>query len=55
MRKLIHVTLFCSHDDTGYLVKYIDPVLGLDTNSFSSPRTELNLIHPRASSPHIGI
>ena len=24
------IALFCSHDNTGYLVKYIDPVLGLD-------------------------
>jgi hypothetical protein len=23
-----HFALFCSHDNTGYLVKYIDPVLG---------------------------
>ena len=31
MRKLAnHVTLFWSHDDTGYLVKSTDPVLGLD-------------------------
>ena len=27
-----HVTLFRPHDDTGYLVKYTDPVLGLDQN-----------------------
>ncbi len=28
-----HVTLFWSHDDTaGYLVKYTDPVLGMDQN-----------------------
>ena len=27
-----HIDLFCSHDNTGYLVKYIDPVLGLDQN-----------------------
>ena len=33
MRKLAnHIALFCSHDNTGYLVKYIDPVLGLDQN-----------------------
>jgi hypothetical protein len=23
-----HIALFCSYDNTGYLVKYIDPVLG---------------------------
>jgi hypothetical protein len=28
-----HIALFCSHDNTGYLVKYIDPVLGLDQNN----------------------
>jgi hypothetical protein len=22
-----HIALFCSHDNTGYLMKYIDPVL----------------------------
>jgi hypothetical protein len=22
-----HIALFCSHDNTGYLVKYIDPVI----------------------------
>jgi hypothetical protein len=27
-----HIALFCSQDNTGYLVKYIDPVLGLDQN-----------------------
>jgi hypothetical protein len=27
-----HIALFCSHDNTGYLVKYIDPILGLDQN-----------------------
>ena len=27
-----HVSLFSSHDDTGYLMKYVDPVLGLDQN-----------------------
>jgi hypothetical protein len=27
-----HIALFCSHDNTGYLVKFIDPVLGLDQN-----------------------
>jgi hypothetical protein len=32
-----HIALFCSHDNTGYLVKYIDPVkinsvLELDQN-----------------------
>ncbi len=33
MRKLTnHITLFWSHDDTGYLVKYTDPVLGLVQN-----------------------
>ena len=21
-----HIALFCSHDNTGYLMKYIDPV-----------------------------
>ena len=26
------IALFCSHDNTGYLMKYIDPVLGLDQN-----------------------
>ena len=25
-----HIALFGSHDNTGYLMKYIDPVLGLD-------------------------
>jgi hypothetical protein len=25
-----HIALFYPHDDTGYLMKYIDPVLGLD-------------------------
>ena len=31
MRKLAnHVTLFWPHDAEGHLVKYIDPVLGLD-------------------------
>jgi hypothetical protein len=31
MSKLVnHIALFCSHDNTGYLMKYIDPVLGLD-------------------------
>jgi hypothetical protein len=27
-----HITLFCSHDKTGNLVKYIDLILGLDQN-----------------------
>jgi hypothetical protein len=27
-----HIALFCSHDDIGYLVKNIDPVLGLHTD-----------------------
>jgi ornithine carbamoyltransferase len=27
-----HIALFCSHDNTGYLMKYIDPVVGLDQN-----------------------
>ena len=27
-----HIALFCSHDNTGYQMKYIDPVLGLDQN-----------------------
>ena len=47
---IIHeeLALFWSHDDTGYLVKYFDPVPGLDQNYFkskdwikiiSSPRT----------------
>jgi hypothetical protein len=29
-----HIALFCLHDNTGYLVKYTDPVLalGLDQN-----------------------
>jgi hypothetical protein len=43
-----HVDLFCSHDNTGYLMKHIDTVLymtgsklnnsvpGLDQNSFTS-------------------
>jgi hypothetical protein len=30
-----HIALFCAHDNTGYLMKYIDPVLGLD-----QPRTQ---------------
>ena len=31
-----HVSLFSSHDDIGYLTKYVDPVQGLDiiNNSF---------------------
>jgi hypothetical protein len=33
-----HIALFCSRDNTGYLVMYIDPVLGLDQNE-SSPWT----------------
>jgi hypothetical protein len=37
MSKLANpIALFCSHDNTGYLVKYIDPVLGLDKNQFTS-------------------
>ncbi len=33
MKKLAnHDTLFWSHDDTGYLLEYTDPVLGLDQN-----------------------
>jgi hypothetical protein len=33
MTKLANlIALFCSHDNTGYLVKYIDPALGLDQN-----------------------
>ena len=29
MSKLANrIALFCSHDNTGYLLKYIDPVLG---------------------------
>jgi hypothetical protein len=44
-----HITLFCSHDNTGYLVKYIDPVLGLDQNYFS-PWTGSKLIHLTLSS-----
>jgi hypothetical protein len=39
-----HITLFCSHDNTGYLMKYIDPVLVLDQNYFS-PWTGPKLIH----------
>ena len=31
-----HTALFYSHDNTGYLIKYIDPVLGLDQNELSS-------------------
>ena len=31
-----HVSLFSSHDDTGYLAKYVDPVLGLDQNYIQS-------------------
>ena len=27
-----HIALFCSHDNTGYLVNYIDQDLGLDQN-----------------------
>jgi hypothetical protein len=27
-----HIALFRSHDNTGYLMKYIEPVLGLDQN-----------------------
>jgi hypothetical protein len=25
-----HIALSCLHDNAGYMVKYIDPVLGLD-------------------------
>ena len=32
-----HITLFCSHDATEYLhVRYIDSILGLDQNEFTS-------------------
>ena len=45
MNKLAnHIALFCSHDNTGYLVKYIDPILGLDQNLLS-PWTGSKLIH----------
>jgi hypothetical protein len=27
-----HTALLCSHYNTGYLVKHIDPVVGLDQN-----------------------
>jgi hypothetical protein len=27
-----HIALFCPHDNTGHLVEFIDPVLGLDEN-----------------------
>ena len=33
MRKLAkQIAFFWSHDDTGYLVNYFHPVLGLDQN-----------------------
>jgi hypothetical protein len=33
MSKLANrIALFCSHDNSGYLVKYIDPLLRLDQN-----------------------
>jgi hypothetical protein len=44
-----HIALFCSHDNTAYLVKYIDSVPGLDQNWFS-PWTGSKLIHLRLSS-----
>jgi hypothetical protein len=44
-----HIVLFCSHDNTEYLVKYIDPVLGLGRNLFS-PWTGSKLIHLTLSS-----
>jgi hypothetical protein len=44
-----HIALFCSHDNTGYLVKYIDPGLGLDLNYFS-PWTGSKLVHLTLSS-----
>ena len=31
-----HIALFCSHGNTGYLMKYIDSVLGLDQNELST-------------------
>ena len=31
-----HVSLFASHDDTGYLTKYADPVLGLGSKLIQS-------------------
>ena len=34
-----HASLFCSHGDTGHLMKYIDPLLELDKNGFSCLRT----------------
>jgi hypothetical protein len=30
-----HIVLFCSHDNIGYLVKYIDTILGMD--QYTSP------------------
>ena len=27
-----HIAIFCSHNNTWYLVKYIDPVLAQDQN-----------------------
>ena len=44
MRKLAnHVTLFWSHDYTGFLVKYTAP----DQNYFNSPRTGPTLIQSK--------
>ena len=39
------ITLFCSHDNTGYLVKYIDPVLGLDVSEPSSEIRNTSFVH----------
>ena len=38
-----HIALFCSRDNTGYVMRYIVSVLGLDENSFS-PWTGSKLI-----------
>jgi hypothetical protein len=37
IRKLAnHIALYCSRDNTGYLMKYVDPdVLGQDQNYYS--------------------
>ena len=36
IRKLVnHIALYCSRDNTGYLMKYVDPVLGQDQNYYS--------------------
>jgi hypothetical protein len=36
-----HITLFCSHDDTGYLVKCIDPVLVIYSYEMSFQRDNM--------------